>query len=100
MEYRELDGIDGEPVELECSLFPGHTTLQLLREIQTTIAEKLEQFKDRIIFMSMYSDIDWTKDGNDQLCISNSLEFGPGTEEKCMERTPTSPKVCGTAVQI
>ena len=50
--------------------------------------------------MSMYNDIDWTEDGNDQLCITNSLEFGPETEEECMERTPTRAKVCGTAVQI
>ena len=38
-EYRELDGIDGEPLEFEWTIFPGHTTLQLLREIQRTMAE-------------------------------------------------------------
>ena len=26
-QYRELDGIDGEPVEFEWMIFPGHTTL-------------------------------------------------------------------------
>ena len=58
---------------------------------------QLEQFKDRIIFMSVDNDIDWTKDGNEQMCILNSSEvkayakrfpeghgpfLGPGTEEK------------------
>ena len=62
-EYRELDGIDEEPVEFEWKKFPGHTTLELLREIQRTLAENRiqpELFKDRIIFMSMCNDIDWT----------------------------------------
>ena len=27
---------------------------------------------DRIIFMSMFNDIDWTKKGNDGICISNA----------------------------
>ena len=60
--YRELNGVDGEPVEFEWTFFPGHTTLQLLREIQRTMDEKnvqLEQFEDRIILTSMYNDIDW-----------------------------------------
>ena len=54
--------------KIEWKNFPGHTILELLREIQTTMADnriQLEQFKDRIIFMSMHNDIDLTKDGND-----------------------------------
>ena len=57
--------------------FPGHTTLQLLREVQRTETEnriRTEQFEDRVIFMSMYSDIDWARGENEQTCISNSLE--------------------------
>ena len=53
--------------------------------------------EDRIIFMSMYNDIDLTKDGNQQVCLNNSscvadhtrnlLEgqwsfVGPGCEEQ------------------
>ena len=99
-EYRELIGIDGAPVELEWNIFPGHLTLGLVREIQkkmTEITIRPEQFRDRIIFMSMYNDTDWTKDGKPQMCMSNSFEvkahanrfpkghwsfLGPGTEEK------------------
>ena len=59
LEKRELNGIDGEPVEFSWDSFPGHTILELLREIQKTMAENRsqpEQFRDRIIFMSMYNE--------------------------------------------
>ena len=39
------------------TIFPGHSTLQLLREIQPTMVENRiqpEQFEDRTIFMPMY----------------------------------------------
>ena len=99
LEYRELDCIDGEPLEFEWNILPGQATLQLLRKIQTTMEENRiqpEKFEDRIIFMSMYNDIDWRKAENKGTCISNSFEvkayanrfpkghwsfLGPGTEE-------------------
>ena len=34
-----------------------------------------EQFKGRIIFMSMYNDIHWTKRGNKETCIANALKI-------------------------
>ena len=66
--------------------FPGHTTLELLREIQRTMAENRiqpEQFEGRIIFMSMYNDIDWISvlDSPDVKAHEKDF-FGPGTEEK------------------
>ena len=97
-EHLELNGIDGEPVESEWNVFPGHTILELLHGIQRKVAEnriRPEEFKDPTIFMSMYSDIDWTKDGNLETCVSSSTEvkayanrfpkghwsfFGPGME--------------------
>ena len=33
-----------------------------------------ETFEDRTIFMSMYSDIDWRKEGNKEDCMSNSSD--------------------------
>ena len=33
-EYRNLDTIDGEPMEFEWNIFPGFTTLQLVQEVQ------------------------------------------------------------------
>ena len=61
---QELNGVDGEPVESEWNIFPGHTRLKLLHEIQTTVAQsriKPENFWVRIIFMSMYHYIDKSK---------------------------------------
>ena len=76
---------------------------------------KPEEFEVRIIFMSMYSDVDWTTEGNFKKCVSNSMEVKayahrfpkrhighPSDQERKksgMERTPTSPKVCGTVSQ-
>ena len=43
------------------------TTVEILQEIQILVATRrtrLEEFEDRIIFMSMYCDIDWTTSVN------------------------------------
>ena len=59
-QYRESDGIDGQPLEFEWMVFPGHTTLEILQEIQALMADlhcEPEQFRGRLIFMSMYNDI-------------------------------------------
>ena len=66
-ECREYDGVDGEPVVFEWKIFPGHTTLQLHQAVPRMMEEQNTQsdkFKDRIIFMSMYNDIDWGQRGN------------------------------------
>ena len=75
-QHRELDNIDGEPVVFKWKIFPGHTTLDLLQEVQELIEKELkiqpQNFEDRIIFMSMYNDIDWTRKGNQQVCEENA----------------------------
>ena len=38
-QYKELDRIDGEPMELEWNIFLGFTTLQILAEIQNMVSE-------------------------------------------------------------
>ena len=61
-QYKELGRIDGEPMEFEWKIFPGFTTLQIIREIQNMMDEiqcDPEEFKGRIIFMSMFNDIEW-----------------------------------------
>ena len=80
--------------------FPRHTTLQLLQEIQRTMEKNKnqpEKLKDPIIFMSMYNDIDWEKEGNKEVRLAKSADvaayarrfpeghwscLGPRTEEK------------------
>ena len=54
---------------------PGLTSLQIVQKIQVDLQERnveLEKFEDRIIFMSMFNDIEWTKKGDDENCISKS----------------------------
>ena len=69
---KDLDRIDGE---FEWKNIPGFTTLRSLDEIQKMTKSncETEQFKGRIIFMSMYNDIDRTKRGNKENCIANVL---------------------------
>ena len=60
--FLELDRIDGEQLELEWKNFPEFTALEILAEIQkvmTDIQFEPEHFERRIIFISVYNDIDW-----------------------------------------
>ena len=64
----ELLGRDGEPIELEWNTFTGLTSLQILQRIQNHLEKRNiepENFGDRIIFMSMFNDIEWTRKGNE-----------------------------------
>ena len=61
-EYRNLDRIDGEPMEFEWNIFPGFNTLQLSQEVKELLLrlnETPENFTGRIIFMSMFNGISW-----------------------------------------
>ena len=98
--FKQKGSIDGEPMEFEWTNFPAFTTLGILDEIQKMMTElKCEPkiFKGRIIFMSMYNDIDWGKRGNKENCIASALRIteyarrfpqgrwsfpGPGIEKK------------------
>ena len=97
---KDLDRIDGEPMEFEYNNFPGFITLGILDEIQKMMAElrcEPEQFQGRIIFMSMYNDIKWGAPGNGENCMAISMNvaayankfpqgcwsfLGPGSEKK------------------
>ena len=54
----------------------GRTTAKLLPEVQKFVDDELDiqlqGFEDRIIFMSMYIDIDWTRKDNRHFCAENS----------------------------
>ena len=98
---KDVNRIDGKPTEFEWKRFPGFTTLDLLKEIQSLMRNlqcEPEHFNDKIIFMSMYNDIARQEKGNKERCeynneqtIANSARkfhlghwslFGPGSEEK------------------
>ena len=57
--FRELQGLDAEPMNFEWKNFPGATALDILHEIQANLQGKHitpENFSDRIIFMSMFNE--------------------------------------------
>ena len=99
-EYKTLDRIDGEPVEFEWNIFSGFNTLQLSQEVKRLLlrlAETPENFKGRIIFMSMFNDISWWSKDNKKECESSAQLvslyakrcsagqwsfLGPGSEKK------------------
>ena len=65
-QYRTLDTIDEEPMEFECNISPGFTTLQLINKVQEFMTKMGDpsQFKGRIIFtMTSYGDLK-TMNGN------------------------------------
>ena len=66
-EYRIWDKIDGEPMEFEWNIFPGFTTLQLVREVQELLLrlnETPENFTGRMSFIPMFNDISWRSKDN------------------------------------
>ena len=99
-QHRTLDTIDGEPMEFEWNIFPRFTTLQLCHEVQefmSKMSTEPEDFTGRIIFMSMFNDISWGSEDNEQECESNAdlvsscarrfsprrwSFLGPGSEKK------------------
>ena len=73
--FSELLGLDGEPIEFEWTIFPGFTALQILHKFQSDLQGahiEPEEFSDRIIFMSMFNDIDLNKKGNEASCTLTS----------------------------
>ena len=97
--FSELLGLDGFPIDFEWTIVPGFTALQILHKIQSDLDgahNELEEFIDRIIFMSMFNDIDLNKKGNEASCTLTSTKIqgyasnfvkghwafiGPGSEE-------------------
>ena len=70
-------GSTGEPKDFEWKNSTGFTTVEILDEIQKMMTKSKcepEQFKGKIIFMSMYNDIDWTKRGNKENCLAKALK--------------------------
>ena len=74
-ESRNLDRIDGEPMECEWNIFPGFKALQLsqeVKELQLRLNETPQNFTGRIIFMSMFNDISWRSKGHKIECESDA----------------------------
>ena len=107
-EYRTLDRIDGEPLEFEWNMFQGFNTLQLSEEVTRLLlrlGETPENFKRRIIFMSMFNDI--SSESNAQLVSLYAKKFGkgpwsflgPGSEKEWYSLSEDSPQRVWTTWQ-
>ena len=84
--FSELNRVDGKPMEFEWKIFPQFTTAGILNDIQKMMGESQcdpADFKDRIIFMSMFDDIVWDATGYEELCENNSKRV-----EECARRFP------------
>ena len=69
--FKELQGLDGEPINFEWKIFPGVTALNLLHKVQADLEDQHiipEKFSDRIIFRTMFNDIDFDKKDNENSC--------------------------------
>ena len=69
--FKDIDRIDRMPTEFEWKNFPGITTLGLLEKIQSLMRDlqcEPEHCKDRIVFMSLHTDIEWRAKGNKDQC--------------------------------
>ena len=109
-EYRNLDRIDGEPMEFEWNIFEGFNTLQLSQGVKALLLrlnETPENFTGRTTFMSMFNDISWGSKDNEKECESNAQlvslhakRFGAGqwsflglcSEKKCYSISADGPQ--------
>ena len=112
-----MNRIDDMPTETEWKIFPGFTTLGLLEKIQSLIKDlkcEPEHFTDKIIFMSMNTDIAWQEKENKERCEYNpqtvrimltdslaviGLSWGLDQKRSGAEHTLTNPTDHGTKLQ-
>ena len=116
--YRNFDGIDGEPLDFEWNIFTGFNTLQLNEEVKCLLLRKgetPENFTRRIIFMTMFNDISCGSRDNEKECLSNAnlvtsfcKEIWKRTmdihcpwfrEEVVLDQVKTVHKECGTILR-
>ena len=71
--YRNLDRIDGEPMEFEWNIFPIFDTLQIcdkVKSLLSTLGKSPKKFT--IIFLSMFNDISCGTKDNERECSANA----------------------------
>ena len=108
--FRDYDGINGEPTDLEWNIFPALTTLQLygnVTDLLSRLGEAPETFTGRTLFVSMFNDISRDGKGNEEECVANSKVvsifakkfcigqwsfIGPGSEKKWYSGEENSPQ--------
>ena len=69
--FRELQRLDGDPIDFEGKIFPGAKALDILHKIQADLQGKNispEKISDRIIFMSMFNDTELEGKDDEDSC--------------------------------
>ena len=88
--FKDLNRIDGQPMELEWKIFSGLTTLGILNQTQQMMGElrcEPENLTGRIIFMSMSDDIVWDSKRSDEIPFRRTwLLTGPFCFSKYLNR--------------
>ena len=85
--FRELFDIAGKPVVFVWRIYPGRTAGQLFQDVQKKMVENMVHpfhFKGRVIFMSMYNDIDSSQRHNEDFCRKS-----PSRVSACAKSFPT-----------
>ena len=73
--YRDFDGFDGEPTKFEWNIFTGFDTLQLcdkVKSLPSRLGQTPENFRGRILFMSMFNDVSCGTKDNEEECLANA----------------------------
>ena len=99
--YRDFDGINGEPTEFRWNIFPVFTTSQFcgkINDLPSDLGQTPETSTGRVLCMSMFNDISYDRNGNQEECLENAgvvkvlarkfgvgqwSLIGPGSEKKC-----------------
>ena len=76
--FRELRGLGGDPTELQWKIFPGAKALDILHKSQADLQGKNitpEKISDRIIFISMFNDVELERKDNEYCCALTSKKI-------------------------
>ena len=94
---KDMDRIDGEPMEFDCKIYTGFNAWGFLAEIQKMMTESKyepEQFQGRTSSCQCTMTLIFSKPGNKENCVANALRvteyaarghrsfLGPGSEKK------------------
>ena len=76
--FRELQRLDGDPIDFEWKIFRGAKASDILHKIQADLQGKNispEKFNDQMIFMSMLNDINSERKDNEDSCALTSRKI-------------------------
>ena len=76
--FRELQRLGGDPIDFEWKIFSGAKALDILHKFQADLQGKNitpEKISDRIMFMSMFNDIELERKDNEYSCALTSRQI-------------------------